>query len=417
MPLKDDFSNLRQRLGDFAARFEEKARSHEEEGSHHDESSRRKSVYSTLRDLFTKDVTREGLRDLIHRDTQDTWNYFTREIDFEALKPLPWYQRYPHALGRIFLTLAYRLSPPRRIAFVVAFLAIFLGAIELLNFRGPQRGSDVAVIGPGNPMVGWWLIAIAILVLLLLMELRDKLDLKSELEIAREIQLGLVPSKPFNRDHITIHCQMRTANTVGGDYYDIIELGENQIGVVIGDVSGKGMPAALLMALLQGSLRTLITAGLRGSELITKLNEYLCANIPPNSLVTFFYGELNTLSGEFCFINAGHNAPFHIRRDPTFDRLSSTTIPLGLNKETPFESRGMRLEPGERLLLFTDGISEAFNAEELEYSEARIEGFLRAHINLSREQLLQGLMSDVLAFCQNVRQNDDMTLMVVERQA
>src|SRR3989442_15131244 len=101
---------------------------------------------------------------------------------------------------------------------------------------------------------------------------------------------------------------MRPANTVGGDYFDVIDLGGG-IAVVVGDVAGKGMPAALLMALLQGSLRTLITAGFRGPELITKLNAYLCGSIPENSLVTLFLGGLNLPTGDLRYVNAGHNPP------------------------------------------------------------------------------------------------------------
>ena len=121
---------------------------------------------------------------------------------------------------------------------------------------------------------------------------------------------------------------MRPANTVGGDYFDVIELDERRLAITVGDVAGKGMPAALLMALLQGSLRTLITAGLRGPELIGKLNDHLCANIPSNRLVTLFYAEYDTASGELEYVNAGHNAPFVLRADGTLQRLDATGPPF-----------------------------------------------------------------------------------------
>ena len=219
-----------------------------------------RAVYESLRDLFTEGVTREGLSGLFKREARDTLRFFTREVDFASLRSLRWFRRYPKALWKIFLAMAYRLSPPRRIVFAVAVFSFAFGLLRLLVFRGQADVSSA---------FGWWLLAITLFVLLLLLELKDKLDLKGDLEIARQIQFGLVPSTPFQQGTIVIHCSMRPANTVGGDYYDIVDLGGDRIGVVIADVAGKGMPAALLMALLQGSLHTLDngrTAGHRAGE-------------------------------------------------------------------------------------------------------------------------------------------------------
>src|SRR5262249_41098380 len=146
-----------------------------------------------------------------------------------------------------------------------------------------------------------------LLLVLLVLELRDKLALKGDLEIARQIQFGLLPFDPVERDGVAIRASMRPANTVGGDYFDVVDLEGGTFAVVVGDVAGKGMPAALLMALLQGSLRTLVTAGLRGGELIRKLNTHLCAHIPSNRLITLFYGEVDGRRGRLVYVNAGHN--------------------------------------------------------------------------------------------------------------
>jgi sigma-B regulation protein RsbU (phosphoserine phosphatase) len=259
----------------------------------------------------------------------------------------------------------------------------------------------------------WWFVAVTLFAFLLLMELRDKLDLKSDLEIAREIQVALVPSRPYQRDAISIQSFMRPANTVGGDYHDIVDLGDGKIGVMTGDVAGKGMPAALMMALLQGSLRTLITAGLRGTELIRRLNEYLFDNIPANKLVTLYYGELNTLSGEFHYVNAGHNAPFLLNPGAETTRLPATSLVLGVLRDAVFEARDIKLIPGQRLLLFTDGVNEVFNEKEEEYGEERMEAFLQKNNHLGDQELIQALVTDVLAFCEGSRPGDDMTLMCI----
>jgi sigma-B regulation protein RsbU (phosphoserine phosphatase) len=363
------------------------------------------SAYWNIRNLFTEGVTREGLRDLFQRDARETFRFFTRNIDFAALRSLPWIERYPRMVWLVFVSLASRLNPPRRVIFAIAILAALVAIIQSL-----------AAIARPETYIGlhYWFIAVALLLLLLVLELRDKLDLKSDLEIAREIQFGLVPAGPFARGDFEIHCFMRPANTVGGDYYDLIDLGEKGVAVVIGDVAGKGMPAALLMALLQGSLRTLIAAGFRLGELIVKLNDYLCESIPANSLVTLFYGELDLTDGVLRYVNAGHNPPFVLRPE-RLERLKATATVLGFMHGLDLEVREVRIGAGESVLLFTDGITEAFNLSDEEYGEARLEEFLQRNRGLPREKFIQTLIRDVLQFCGPVRPGDDMTIVVVDR--
>ena len=400
-----------QRLTEFAARFEEKARPGPEKDSARRQAPAWESVYWSLRDLFTQGVTRAELKHLIQHDTREALRFYARGIDFESLKLLPWYQRYPVTAWKLFIALAYKLSPARRIAFAVAIFASLLGWAQFLAFH---TRSEAARYGTG---AFWLLVSFVILFLLLLIELRDKLDLKSDLEIAREIQFGLVPAGPFYRNGTSIHCYMRPANTVGGDYYDIIDLEDNRVGIVVGDVAGKGMPAALLMALLQGSLRTLLAAGHRGADLMAKLNVYLCSTIPANSLVTLFYGELDTAAGDMLYINAGHNAPFLIRQGQNLEHLPATALVLGIDPNWTFETKTTHIGPGERLLLYTDGISEAFNTREEEYGEPRVAAYLETHAGLPSAELIQGLVNEVLTFCGAARLKDDMTLMAIAREA
>jgi sigma-B regulation protein RsbU (phosphoserine phosphatase) len=207
---------------------------------------------------------------------------------------------------------------------------------------------------------------------------------------------------------------MRPANTVGGDYFDVIDLGDGRLAVAVADVAGKGMPAALLMALLQGSLRTLITAGFRGAELIGKLNAHLHANIPSNRLVTLFYAELDPESGRLRYVNAGHNAPFLLRPDGA-SRLPATDVALGILPGPQFQQAESMLEPGDRLFVYTDGVSEAFDARECEYGEGRLQSVLEGHRHLTDPELLQKVQADVLVHCGSVRPHDDMTLLVLAR--
>jgi sigma-B regulation protein RsbU (phosphoserine phosphatase) len=367
--------------------------------------------WDSLRQLFTRDVTPEGLRSLVQREARDTFRFLTREVDLEDLAGLPAYKRHPRTLWRFFLAVAYRLSPWRRVLFAASVLLLAGGWVGFLL--------HVLSVGPFTlePLFttrAWLLCAATALFFVLVLELRDKLGLKGDLEVARQIQFGLLPFEPIERDNVGIVTSMRPANTVGGDYFDIIDLGEDRLGVAVGDVAGKAMPAALLMALLQGSLRTLLSAGFRGEELVSKLNVHLHANIPSNRLVTFFYTELDTVSGSMRYVNAGHNPPLLISNRQPVARLGATGMALGVLSDSSYEAMELTLERGDRVLLYTDGVTEATNPSDEEYGELRLEGYVRDRRGESGRSLLDGIVADVLRFCGTSRPHDDMTLMCLD---
>jgi sigma-B regulation protein RsbU (phosphoserine phosphatase) len=398
------FDDLRNRFDAFAARIGERSRPRGRSGAPGGPLS--DDYWENVQDLFTRGVSTREFRDLFAYDAQDAFRYFTREVDLDAVWPRPWYQSYPLAGWKVFLATAFRLSPARRIMFALAVPLLLLGWVRYLlaSIAGGQW--EVPAI------FTFALVSATLLFALLMIELRDKLALKGDLEIARQIQFGLLPFEPFHRDGTSIYAAMRPANTVGGDYFDIIELGEGRVAIAMGDVAGKGIPAALLMALLQGSLRTLLSAGFRGADLMRKLNAHLYANIPSNRLITLFYCEYDPATGALRYVNGGHNAPFVLRAGGV-ERLPATGMALGVVADGTFEERETALAPGERLFLFTDGITEAFDPEEREYGEERLQAFLVGHAALGPPQLIEGLREDVLAFCGAVRPRDDMTMMVV----
>jgi len=260
----------------------------------------------------------------------------------------------------------------------------------------------------------WLISAATVLFFLLALELRDKLTLKGDLEVARQIQFGLLPFEPLDRDGVSIVTAMRPANTVGGDYFDVIDIGTGRLALAVGDVAGKGMPAALLMALLQGSLRTLLSAGLRGEDLVAKLNAHLCGNIPSNRLVTFFYAELDTDTGRLRYVNAGHNPPFLLPVGEPPARLAATAMALGITVDTSFSSMMLELAAGDRLLLYTDGVTEASNPRDDEYGDPRLGAYLVAHRAEPGRELIDGVVADVLRHCGTARPRDDITLMCLD---
>lgn len=407
--MKRDLTDIKARFDSFAERFTEKAASARPRPDV--APALEEDYWQSVQDLFTRDVTPKGLHELLRHDAGETLRFFLRGVDLEALRQLPWYRRHPKAAWKLFLAMAYRLSPARRLLFAFGVPVLVLGWIHYLLGFGRVR---VRVFPPIQSWEGWLLIAASMLLVLLLLELRDKLSLKGDLEVARQIQFGLVPGEPSHKSGCAIHAAMRPANTVGGDYYDVIDLGGESTAIAVGDVAGKGMPAALLMAMLQGSLRTLISAGFRGAELVAKLNAHLFANIPSNRLVTFFYGELPG-AGVLRYVNAGHNPPFVMRRGGGIERLDSNAMALGIVADAPFASGQVVLEPGDRLFLYTDGLTEAFDARDHEYGEERLLACLTRSRGLNDAALIEALQADVLAFCGPVRLRDDMTLMVVTR--
>jgi sigma-B regulation protein RsbU (phosphoserine phosphatase) len=371
----------------------------------------REEYWASVQDLFTRDLTARDLWDTLAHEPRETVRYFTREIDFGALRSAPWHERVPKLAWLTFLAVAHRLSPARRVLFAIA---IPLLSVSLVAFLFTRAGHGELYF-PGPALFFDPVVPALLLFFLLVLELRDKLVLKGDLEVARQIQFGLLPFEPIDDSGYRIRSAMRPANTVGGDYFDVIELGEGRVALAIGDVAGKGMPAALLMALLQGSLRTLISAGFRGSELIGKLNAHIHASIPSNRLITLFYAELDRASGRLSCLNAGHNPPFLFGSDGSVSKLGATGVALGILPDATFDVAEVELPLCGRLFLYTDGVTEAENPADDQYGEERLEVFLRERRTLEPSALIEGLIADVLAFCGSARPRDDMTLLCAER--
>jgi phosphoserine phosphatase RsbU/P len=301
---------------------------------------------------------------------------------------------------------------------IVLILGPLSGAAANAWLAG-QAAKDVTVAGvtfrPELALNGWMIFG-GLILLMLAEVFRLGAQMRGDLETARKIQAALVPGEIFRKKHAEIHARMLPARTVGGDYYDVLDMDEDHLAVIVGDVTGKGLPAAMLMASVLGSARALFSAGLRAADLITALNRHVCTNAAGGRFVTLFYGELDTASGALTYVNAGHNPPMLLRADGRVDRLAPTSMVLGMLADAPIEAARAEVGPEDRLLLFTDGYSEAFNKKDEEYGEERLgESFVRARA-LPLPVAVERLTADVLSFCGRVPPHDDMTLMLVARQ-
>jgi len=206
----------------------------------------------------------------------------------------------------------------------------------------------------------------------------------------------------------------RPALGVGGDYYDFVKVGE-QLGIAVGDVSGKGIPAALLMASLQASLRAqAISTPTDLATLMSRLNALIYEASPANRYATFFYGQYDPATRGLSYVNAGHNAPMVFRREGSeLLRVDGGGPVIGLLPSAEYRQCGLGLQPGDVLVGYTDGISEAMNPEDEEWGEDRLADAVRACLGLHPKDVVHRVLAAADAFARGAKQHDDMTLVVV----
>jgi sigma-B regulation protein RsbU (phosphoserine phosphatase) len=247
-----------------------------------------------------------------------------------------------------------------------------------------------------------------------LIEHDQLVSIQNDLNISREIQQAILPKvfPPFPHEpSFDIYASMVAANEVGGDFYDFFMIDDQRLGFVIGDVSGKGISAAIFMAVS----RTLIRAtGLKGdsvSECMEYVNNLLCTESVSSMFVTVFYGILNTQTGEIDYVNAGHNPPYILSSSGIHQVEMTNGLALGVLNDFSFQSKKIQLKKGDQLLLYTDGVVEAFDLGETAYGEEKFENFLHQSLNLPVETIIKKLFADVADFVNGAPQSDDITLL------
>ena len=246
-------------------------------------------------------------------------------------------------------------------------------------------------------------------------EALEKQRMEDELMIARDIQKGLLPSVLPVIPGLDIAATNISSKQVGGDYYDVIAAPEDKYIIAIGDVSGKGTPAALLMANLQATIRALVPLNIPLAELTERVNDLMCQNTGGNKFVTFFWALLDPDKMSLTYVNAGHNYPYLLHADGTIDRLDKGGMILGVMKSiAPYEQETVALGKGDLLVLFTDGVSEAMSKESEEFGEERLESVIRAHASMSAQAVSVAIHHHVQEHTKGAPQSDDITMMIVK---
>jgi sigma-B regulation protein RsbU (phosphoserine phosphatase) len=247
-------------------------------------------------------------------------------------------------------------------------------------------------------------------------EIVEKERIEKELEIAGAIQRRLLPKQLPTLPGYEIDAVARPSKNVGGDYYDIIMLSEGKYALVIADVSGKGVPAALLVSTLHASLHAFIDGAVNLAQLVKRLNIVVHSNTEAERFITLFMAVLDPTEGSLTYVNAGHNFPFILRtQQSSIQPLFSTGLPLGMFDGVEFQQETVKLDPSEYLVLYTDGVTEAMNKSFEEYGEKRLRQMMIGNSDKSASVFMGGIVSDVDKFVAGEPQSDDLTMLVLKR--
>ncbi|MGD8440547.1 MAG: PP2C family protein-serine/threonine phosphatase [Holophagae bacterium] len=349
---------------------------------------------------YTRGAGADDIRRLFDRDAAQAYGVVTR--DHEGTEPAGRVRRFLYRAKILFLGLSFRLAPPRR----VLFAACILFAVLALQNVDPTSGS-------GGQFMLFHVLSVAGLVLLIVLELADRIQVRDELEVARELQRDLLPTEAPEVPGWSFAFSYRTANTIGGDYYDFIGLSDGRLAVVIGDASGHGIAAGLLMAIASSALRLAIDVDAEPASVAPFVNRALCRSGGQRAFMTLFYGVLDPATGRLDFVNAGHPYPMLRRSDGSVVELGEGGLPLGLRGGLASPTGSVTVERGEQLLLFTDGIVETINTGGSDYGYDRLRRALE--LGGSADAIHDRVGGEVAAFQGDAPTHDDRSLVVVMR--
>ncbi len=341
-------------------------------------------------------------------DARSSYRLYSKEVDPSRTADVT---RGRHALnvaGQYFWAIIEKLTPARRVLLLVALVLIIVPGGE---WTFTTQTHEVRVFALDFHFYGGLL-----MFALLILEVGDRVVMKRDLQIAKEIQTWLLPANPPPIPGLEVAFATRPANTVAGDYYDVFARPESQSFLIaVADVAGKSVPAAMLMATFQASLKTLSATPGSLTELVGRMNRYACTNSQNGRrFTTAFIAEYAPATRTLTYVNAGHNTPILRRPTGAIERLHIGGLPLGIMPDAVYESASVGLGSGDWLVIFTDGVIEAENNAQEEYGETRLMVMLHSGIALAPSMMLNTIMADLDRFTGDAPQHDDVTLMLLK---
>ena len=358
---------------------------------------------------YTDGLNARDFRRLFDQDATHAYKVLTRDHEQED-EPQEGARKFLHRAKIVFLGLSYKLSPARRALFVACLLVAALGLINPPSLDFDSDGADLYV--DFSPI--FFMASIGGLLWLLTIELVDRVRVRDELEVARNLQADLLPEEAPEIAGYTFAHSYRTANEVGGDYYDFQLLADGRLALVIGDASGHGIAAGLLMAISNATLKTALDLDPEPKAVASLVNSTLYRTGDRRAFLTLFFGLLDPASGKLDFVCAGHPFPMLRRADGQIIELGSGTLPLGMRRSVELEASQVTIGDGDLLVMFTDGLPESVNG-----NAGQSFGFQRLKQLLTADGTPQAVHDRILlAFDQHIGPEpltDDLTLVVISR--
>ena len=345
----------------------------------------------------------QQLWEQFHSEAHASYELYRKEVDWAPREKERGFVRGLRITKELCWAVLSKLSPARRVLLLLAVGTSWLGA---LSVRLPNASFSFDVRGLG----------FLLLFLLLGLELADRVTMKRDLEIAREIQHWLVPESPPHVPGLDIAFTTRPANTVAGDYYDAFfrDSSQKRLLMAVADVAGKSVPAAILMATFQAGLHSCAYDREGPLEIAERLNQLACArSLEGRRFTTAFLADLDLERLTLQYVNAGHNAPVLRRASGAWERLDRGGLPLGIDPGARYESGSTHLGNGDLLFIFTDGLVEAMDTSKTEYGDSRLIEALGSLRGESADRTIRALVERVERFAAGTRQYDDITCLAL----
>jgi sigma-B regulation protein RsbU (phosphoserine phosphatase) len=343
-------------------------------------------------------------------DARTSYRLYSQEVDARPGEDHSVTRHGFQVAKQVFWAFMEKLTPARR---VLLLLALVLLVLPTADWSWHTRSGSGEIETGVTRLIGG-----VLMFGLLMMEVGDRVVMKRDLQIAKEIQAWLLPGQPPQVPGVEIAFATRPANTVAGDYYDVFARpgsGGKTFLIAVADVAGKSVPAAMLMATFQASLKTLSDTSGPLTELVARMNRYACSNSQNGRrFTTAFIAEFDPATRRLTYVNAGHNAPIVLRRSGAVERLDVGGMPLGVMDAAAYESGEVTLGAGDWLVVFTDGVVEAENPGLVQYGEERLLTMLRWGVNLAPQMMLEYLLADIDRFEADAPQHDDITCLLMK---
>jgi hypothetical protein len=357
---------------------------------------------------YTAGMNSRDLQRLFQRDAANAYAVLTRD-HAQGPEPKQGLRRLAYRARLAFLGLSYKLNPPRRLVFVFALLFLLLGFTQ--NLEVALDAGKVQIFIDFSPF--WFTLSFLALTYLLALELVDRVRVRDELEVARELQAALLPQDMPVVPGWSVAHSYRTANEVGGDYYDLLPLEDGRIALIVGDASGHGMAAGLVMAIANATLKTALDLDPAPERVAALLNRAICRIGTKRTFMSIFYAVLDPATGSLQYVCVGHPFPFVRRQDGRIEELGHGGLPLGMREDLPLDARTIELQPGDLLVFYTDGLAEAVDASGDSFGYGRIASLL------AEGGAPWSVHDRILAFFDHhiggESLRDDLTLMVMSR--